>query len=201
MKFLLKQKLHYKQENSLFYIYPNGFSKDFIKMAKKRDLIFEINYIWTGRYKRIISYEILENDFKRLLNIHKSNILEKRKKFYEKEALVQLIIILKYIFKRNQRAKEVMIRSAKYKAYDDKNEFLKLALNIAKTITNDNFSYGFQEDPGTINYEDVYYFQLGNKQISFHSDIYYLECPEFQGSWIGYRNETFPFKLTRGIEL
>jgi len=46
-----------------------------------------------------------------------------------------------------------------------------------------------------INFEFVYYFQIGNKQVSFHSNIEYSNCPEFKGNWIGHRNESFPFKL------
>jgi hypothetical protein len=85
--------------------------------------------------------------------------------------------------------------SATQKAYGDKTQFLRLALDIAKKIKNNDFSFGWQEDPGAINFEYVYYFQFREKQVSFHSDQLYLGVPEFEGQWIGEINETFPFDL------
>jgi len=115
--------------------------------------------------------------------------------FYQKGLLVQLILILKYIFNRNIRAKEVQKYSARLNAYDDKTEFLGLALKIAKNIKNDNFTYGYQTDPGNSYHHYIYYFQLGKNQVSFHNSFLFSDCPKFKGQWIGYRNECFPFKL------
>jgi len=197
MKFLLKQHLNYKQIETIFFLYPNQFSSIIIKEANKKDLILEKNYTFRGKYRIIQSYLILENDFRRLLNQYKHKIKTKRTKFYGRSYLEQLILILRYMFNRNSRAKEVSKRWAKYKAYDDKQEFLKLALEIAAKIKNKDFSYGWQEDPGAINFEYVYYFQLGKKQVSFHSAELYLDAPEFHGKWIGYRNERFPMGLSQ----
>lgn len=195
MKFLLKQQLHYEQEQTIIYFYPNRFSRTIVSEAKRRDLIFDINYCFKNNHKIVQSYEILENDFKRLLTSYKNKILEKRSKFFARPLLDQLILILKYMFTRNLRAKEVIKYSASRNAYDDKDVFLRIALNIAKNIDIDNFKYGWGEDPGTINFEYVYYFELGAKQVSFHSSVLYDDVPEFRGNWIGYRNQTFPFKV------
>lgn len=195
MKYLLKQQLKYEKEQTIYYVYPNQFSSGFIKLAKKRSLIFDINKSWDGNYSVIKSYEILENDFHRLLNIFNKKIKEKRKKFYNRPFLEQLILVLKYIFNRNTRAKEVSKYSAHTKAYNDKQDFLELALQIAKKITNKEFSYGVQEDPAANFYPYIYYFQVQKKQVSFHSEILYSDCPEFKGKWIGYKNRTFPFNL------
>lgn len=76
----------------------------------------------------------------------------------------------------------------------DKNEFLELVLNIAAKVKNENFSFGFQWDPDELYYPIIYYFQFGDKQVSFHSNYEKEGVPKFQGQWIGYRNESFPFK-------
>lgn len=195
MKYLLKQHLHFKREGPIYRLYPNQFSGQIIKEANKNQLILDINKTWTGKYYNVNFYEILENDFKRLLMHYKQEIEIKREKFYNRPHLEQLILILKYIYTRNNRAKEVSKRYARYKAYDDKKEFLELALNIAKAIRDDNFQYGFQVDPGRPDHMIIYYFQLGKKQVSFHSDITYNDVPEFKGKWNGKRNESFPFRI------
>ncbi len=195
MKFLLKQKLNYKKEGFIYSFYPNQFSSQIIKQAKKKDLILDINYKWSGKYRIVDSYLILENNFKRLRADFKKKILEKRRRFYQQKDLIQLIEILKYIFQRNNRAKENRMFSSIQKAYYDKQIFLELALRVAKKIRRKDFLYGWNEDPRQLFHNYIYYFQFGKKQVSFHSDVLVLECPEFQGAWIGYRNESFPFKL------
>lgn len=195
MKFLLKQNVSYKKEGTIYRVYPNEFSRYIIKEANKRELILETNKIWTGKYYQVNFYEILENDFKRLYNGYKRKIENKRKKFYSRPLLEQLFLILKYIFNRNNRAKEVDMRWARHNAYDDKQEFLIIALRIAANIRNDNFFYGFQEDPGTQKYNYIYYFQFGTKQVSFHSPTLYSNVPKFEGKWNGIRNQKFPFRL------
>jgi len=195
MKYLLKQRLRYEKVQTAIFLYPNQFSRWIVREANKHDLILETEYKFRGKYRIINYYVILENDFKKLLQKYKKLILDRREKFYNRSYLDQLLLILNYIFKRNNRAKEVLKRSAKYKAYNDKDSFLRLALNIAKKISNPDFKYGWGEDPAAINYEYVYYFQLGSKQVSFHSDELYLGVPEFKDMWIGYKNERFPFKL------
>lgn len=197
MKFLLKQKLNYRKEQTIYYIYPNLFSSQIVREANKRGLILDVNKKWRGKYYNVDSYEILENDFKRLLTQYKKRIQEKRNRFYKKDPMIQLILILKYIFNRNIRAKEVSKYYASQKAYDDKKEFLELALNIAKNIKNNGFKYGFQEDPSQSYHNIIYYFQIGKKQVSFHSNKLHSDCPKFKEKWIGYRNEEFPFKLKK----
>ena len=195
MRFLLKQKLRFKKENTLYYIFPNQYSSQFIRIAKKLDLIFDINERWENNRRIIESYEILENDFKKTYQIFRSKIEEKRKKFFNRPFLEQLILVLRYIFNRNQRAKEVSSYSRTQKAYNDKQEFLELALNIAKKIRDENFSYGWALDPSQEYYKYIYYFQYKDKQVSFHSKRLYSNYPKFKGQWIGYRDDDFPFKL------
>ena len=136
MKFLLKQKLNYEKVGFIYHLFPNQFSSDIVKQAKKSSLILDINYKWNGKYCNVQSYLILENDFKRLKAIFKKRIIEKRNRFHQQAHLIQLIQILKYIFQRNNRAKENSKYSAIQKAYNDKQEFLDLALDIAKKMTN-----------------------------------------------------------------
>ena len=197
MNFLLKQKLNFKKEGFIYYFYPNQFSSQIVKQAKKKDLILDINYKWHGKYRIVESYLILENDFKRLLKAYKRSIIEKRTRFFQQVPLIQLIQILKHIFHRNIRAKKNKIYSAVLKAYDDKQEFLELALIIAEKIKNDDFNYGWQEDPDQQYHQYIYYFQLGKKQVSFHSDRLILKCPEFKGKWICYKNLSFPLKVPK----
>ncbi|MBD3212360.1 MAG: hypothetical protein GF311_07115 [Candidatus Lokiarchaeota archaeon] len=195
MKYLLKQRLDFKKEKTLYYLYPNSFSRKFVKIAKKEGLIFDVNYRWVNKHRIVRDYEILENDFKKVFKIFRIQIEDKRKKFYRRPYLEQLLLVLRYLFKRNKRAKRVNRYSATQKAYEDKSRFLGIALDIAKKIKHEHFSFGWQEDPGTINFEYVYYFQFREKQISFHSPQLYPNVPEFEGQWIGNINETFPFDL------
>lgn len=86
------------------------------------------------------------------------------------------------------------------KAYDDKSNFLRIALDIAKEIQFPFFSYGFQEDPSESYYDVVYYFEIEKLgQISFHSSYLHNDVPEFPGKWTGIRNQNFPFGL-RGVK-
>ncbi len=195
MKFLLKQNLNYKKVGFIYYLFPNQFSSQIIRLAKKKDVILDIEYKWIGKYRNVESYLILENDFKRLRNIFKKRIIEKRNRFHQQAYLIQLIQILKYIFQRNNRAKVNFKYSAIQKAYNDKQEFLDLALDIARKIKKNEFSYGWQEDPKQSYHQYIYYFQLGKNQVSFHSSELILDIPEFQGNWIGYKNEMFPLKI------
>lgn len=193
MKFLLKQKLHYEKEQTIYYLYPNQFSRWIVKRANEYDLILEKEYEFEGKYKHITRYLILENDFKRLLRAYKRKILKKRSRFNSRPYLEQMILLLRYIFKRNNNAKEASSYSASQKAYNDKSKFLEIALEIAQKVKNPHFSYGWQEDPNESFHCYVYYFQLGTKQVSFHDAILYPSVPEFEGQWVGYRNESFPF--------
>ena len=201
MKFLLKQKLNYKKVGFIYYLYPNQFSSQIIKQAKKKGVILDIEYKWNGKYRNVESYLILENDFKRLRVIFKKRIVEKRNRFHQQAPLIQLIQILEYIFQRNNRAKENYKYSAIQKAYNDKQVFLELAINIAKNIKRDDFCYGWQEDSKQDYYSYIYYFQLGKKQVSFHSAKLILNSPEFQGTWFGHRNLSFPFKIPKNNTL
>lgn len=195
VKYLLKQRIRRKKEQSIIHIFPNQFSSGLIKLARKKDIVKNINQSWNGKYFTIKSYDISINDYNILISLYKKKIEQKRKQFYDQDPLIQLILILKYIFKRNNKAKDNKKYSAIQKAYQDKQEFLEIALEIAKNIKNSNFLYGWQKDLMELYHPYVYYFQIGTKQVSFHSDKLIANCPEFKGKWIGYRNKKFPFKI------
>jgi len=74
-------------------------------------------------------------------------------------------------------------------------ELAKLTEKFAKQVRRKDFLYGWKEDPQQLFHNYIYYFQFGKKQVSFHSGKLILGCQEFQGEWIGHRNETFPFKI------
>ncbi len=196
MKFLLKQKLRIKREEPFVYLYPNSCSASFVRIAKKLDLIFDTEQKKFKNHLQVERYTILENDYKQIFKLFRGKIEDQRSQFYARPFLEQLILILEYIFKRNHRAKEVRTYSASIKAYDDKQEFLRMALDIAKNITYRNFFYGYQQDLDQAIHKYIYYFQIDDKQVSFHSQIYYSDCPKFSGSWNGYINKSFPFNLT-----
>lgn len=197
MKYLLKQSIDFKTDTSGLFIelFPNNFSRSLVREANKKKLILSTSYTYRYGYKAVHNYLFFRHSFLALLDKYQKKIQTKRDKFYKKKPLTQLILVLKYIFQRNIRAKEVFKRSAKYKAYDDKEDFLRIALDIAKEVRYKQFSYGWEEDVHAINYEYVYYFQLKDKQVSFHSSKLYLDVPEFQGTWTGIRNTDFPLKI------
>lgn len=155
MKFLLKQRLRFEKEKTIYYLFPNQFSRYIVKKANKKDLILDSKLTRNGKYKKVEYYEILENDFKRLFYAFKRRIEKKRSRFYARPFLEQLILVLRYLFKRNNDAKKVESWGASHRAYEDKSRFLRIALNIAKKI----------------------------------------DLPKFEGEWIGYPNESFPFDL------
>ena len=96
MKFLLKQKLNYEKVGFIYYLYPNQFSRQIIHLAKKRDIILDINYKWNGKYRNVESYMILENDFKHLRAIFKKRVIEKRNRF-QQQAHLRLELDVLYI--------------------------------------------------------------------------------------------------------
>ena len=195
MKFLLKQKIKRKFDDSnIVYVYPGN--SEFIKLANR----LEIQYSKSQRLqeKHLITdfYIFNKNDYYSLLLIFKAHINEKRTKFWDQDLLLQLIKLLKYIFERNTRAKEVERYSASQNAYDDKNTFLEIALEIARDINYPFFSYGYDEDPVNEYHHYIYYFEIENiGQVSFHSEKLFANVPEFPGQWIGKINEKFLFNL------
>jgi len=81
-----------------------------------------------------------------------------------------------------------------------KKALLFQALEIAKNIKHGQFKFGYGIDDFEkifSDYKYVYYFEIAGNQVSFHSDLFYEDIPEFKGKWIGKRNKRFPFDLRR----
>jgi len=192
MKFLLPQKIKKRkvEDGKIRVLAGNA---GFIRHARQH--IIQENKAYRGKYLITESYDMLSDDYKKVLGEFKRMIEEKRKKFYTCSLLEQLILLLKYIFIRNKQAKLVEKYSAEVNAYNDKAQFLEMALNIAKNIETPNFQFGYQVDPDSTFHQIIYYFQIDEKQVSFHSEQLYPGVPEFNGAWIGHRNESFPFNL------
>lgn len=193
MKFLLKQRIEKRKVIGAYLIYPGN--AEFIKLANKMNLVQDVKKHWDNDYFVVEYYIIFEKDFLKLSKLYKQKLEEKRNNFYSKHPLIQLQRLLKYIFERNSKAKQNKKYYNKIKAYSDKSQFLEMALDIAKTIENKHFSYGFQEDINSINFEYVYFFQIFDKQVSFHSDRLHGDIPDFEGKWNGIRNDKFPFTM------
>lgn len=195
MKFLLKQKIKRKFEDSnIVYVYPGN--PGFMKLANQLSIKYLKKQRQQGDYLITDFYIFNKNDYYWLLLIFKTHINKKREQFWNQDLLIQLIKLLKYIFKRNSRAKEVEKYSASQNAYYDKNKFLTIALEIARDINYPFFSYGYSEDPWNDYHHYIYYFQIENLgQVSFHSEKLFTNIPEFSGKWTGKINERFPFNL------
>jgi len=194
MKYLLKQRVHIQRRNGHVFVKPG--CSGLIRMANKLNLTKEIVQEQKGEYTITVAHIFTEEDYYWLSLNYREYLKQKRDKFYSQKPLIQLIKLLRYIYNRNIRAKEVSKYSSTIRAYNDKDFFLQKALDIAKTIENKHFSYGFQEDPNETFYRYIYYFEIEDQgQVSFHSDKLYLEVPLFSGEWIGIRNEIFPFNL------
>jgi hypothetical protein len=195
IKYLLKQKIKRKFDDSnIVHVYPGN--PRFIKLANQLKIQYSKYKRLQGDYLITDFYIFNKNDYYWLLLIFKTQINEKRKQFWHQDLLIQLIKLLKYIFKRNNKAKEVEKYSASQNAYDDKNKFLEIALEIAKDINYSFFLYGYDEDPWNDYHHYIYYFEIKNLgQLSFHSSILFNNVPEFTGKWIGKINEKFPFNL------
>jgi len=195
LKFLLPQKIEKRKVIGAYLIYPGN--AEFIKLANKMSLIQDVKKHWDNinNYLIVEYYIIFEKDFLKLSKLYKQKLEEKRNNFYSQHPLIQLQQLLKYIFERNSKAKQNKKYYNKIKAYGDKSQFLEMALDIAKNIENKHFSYGFQEDINTINFEYIYFFQILDKQVSFHSDRLHRDIPDFEGKWNGIRNDKFPFTM------
>jgi hypothetical protein len=197
MKYLLKQEIQYKINNWVVRIYPNQHSSILIRRANKKKAIINTHKIWKNGHYVVQYYEMLIFSFNKIMTKIKEELDEKRKKFYNKRELTQLMLILSYIFKRNKRAKDKIQRWAKIKAYSDKQQFLHIALKIAKGINSARLKYGWSEDWNIEHYPYVYLFQIGNKQVSFHSDYLDPDCPQADFEWDGIINTKFPFKIPK----
>ena len=194
MKYLLKQQVHIQHRNGHVHVKPG--CAGLIRMANKLNLDKDIIQEQRGEYLITTAYIFKEEDYYWLSLNYRAYLKEKRDKFYSQKPLIQLVKLLRYIFNRNIRAKEVSKYSSSIRAYNDKDLFLQKALDIAKTIQNTHFSYGYQEDPYETYYCYVYYFEIEDQgQISFHSNKLYPEVPLFPGEWIGNINEAYPFHL------
>jgi len=195
MKYLLTQQIRrITMKNGEIKVYPGN--AEFIKLANKLDIEYTEQQIWRGEYLVTRHYLFEKEDYFQVLEQYKKKIEKKRTAFHKQDPLVQLIKLLRYIFKRNTRAKEISIYSAIQNAYSDKTQFLKRALNIAQDIDYSFFQYGFGLDPSNEYHCYIYYFEIQNVgQVSFHSDILFDNIPEFPGEWSGIINEKFPFNL------
>ena len=194
MKYLLKQRVHIQRKNGCVHIKPG--CSGLIRMANKLNLDKKVIQEQKGEYLTTLLYIFKEEDYYWLSLNYREYLKKKRERFYSQEPLIQLVKLLRYIFNRNIRAKEVNKYYSSLQAYNDKDLFLQKALDIAKTIQNRLFSYGFQEDPNESYHNYIYYFEIEDQgQVSFHSNKLYPEIPLFQGEWIGFKNERFPFNL------
>jgi len=208
MRYLLRQRfdivikervidfapLNCRIKERLIYLFPNEFSANLIKFANKGNYPFKKIYEKGEKYSSIAHYEFKEIIYNKLIVEYKEQIKAKRTSFEKKPLLYQLVLLLRYTFKRNKQAKKVHY-FAKQRAYEDKNIFLKKVLELASKINNPNFNYGWQFDPEKKNYPNIYYFQIGKLQVSFHHYKKYENCPDFEGTWIGYELEEYPIKL------
>jgi len=177
----------------MIQVYPGN--SNFIKLAKILNIPYKTTKKINGEHLVTEFYIFTIQDFKWLEVCFKTNIEKKRKEFYSQPDLIQLVKILKYIYKRNNDAKKVNKYFFSVYAYDDKSLFLKMALEIATKVVNPNFSYGVQKDPYNSYHHYIYYFQIGKDQISFHSEKRFENVPDFKGEWTGIINEYFPFNL------
>jgi len=196
MKFLLKQTVRSHKKDGLVKVLPGVYN--FIRIANKNKIPnqpierIENNHVIT------IGYIFTKEDFSWLKILYKDFLEKKRSEFYSMDPLLQVIRILRYIFKRNNDAKNVCYYSNSLNAYDDKTTFLKLALAISNKIKYPFFKHGYQEDPLNSYHNIIYYFEIENMgQVSFHNSYLFEDVPAFSGEWIGIKNETFPFDLRK----
>jgi len=196
MKFLLKHHIKSEKEAGLVKVYPGTYN--LINIANNINIPKTVMEKFDGDHLITEGYIFTVNDFYWLKVLYKQDLEKKRSEFFSLDPLIQVIKILKYIFKRNTDAKTVSKYYSSLNAYDDKTKFLKLALEISKKIKYPFFTHGFQEDPLNSYHNIIYYFEIENiGQVSFHSNILFPDIPPFSGEWIGIRNLKFPFDLRK----
>ena len=196
MKYLLKHRIKFEKKDGLVKITPGTYN--LIKVANNSNIPKTVIERFENNHLIIDGYIFTMNDFFWLKVFYKQDLVIKRSAFYLQDPLLQLIQIIKYIFKRNNDAKTVSKYHSSLNAYDDKTTFLKLALEISKKIKTPFFNYGYQEDPLNSYHKIIYFFEIEKVgQVSFHSNILFLEVPVFSGEWIGFQNIKFPFDLRK----
>ena len=104
------------------------------------------------------------------------------------------------LFKRNHDAHKCLKFGTRANAFAAKDKYLRAAISLARKINLSFFNWGIELDPECINYEIVIYFQIGKEQLSFHTN-YIAPSPKFDGQWIGYGQNKFPFSLPKVRQL
>ena len=194
MKFLLKHHIKFDKKDGLVKVYTGTYN--LINIANNINIPKTVIEKFDGNHLITEGYIFTVNDFYWLKLLYEQDLEHKRTEFFSLDPLIQVIKILKYIFKRNTDAKRVSKHHSSLNAYDDKTTFLKLALEISRTIKYPFFKHGFQEDPLNSYHDIIYYFEIKDiGQVSFHSNILFLEVPPYSGEWIGSRNIKYPFDL------
>jgi hypothetical protein len=114
--------------------------------------------------------------------------------------LRKLVFLLEFIFDRNKLAHGNGQRGRRRRQFEKKSKVLENAIEYAKSIHGDLpfFDYGKQYD-ATPNYPSIIYFQFGDLQISFHSDL--EDVKVFPGKWNGIINEDCPVNLREVLHL
>ena len=196
MKFLLKHRIRCEKKENLIKVFTGTYN--LINIANKNNIPKTVIEKFDGNHLITEGYIFTVNDFYWLKILYKEDLEKKRCEFFSTDPLLQVVRILKYIFKRNTDAKEVSKYYSSLNAYDDKTTFLKLALEISRKIKYSFFNYGFQEDPLNSYHKIIYYFEIESVgQVSFHSNILFPGTPEFSGEWIGTQNVKYPFDLRK----
>lgn len=197
MKYL-DQKLPVIERTLVGFSFHSG-NAYFTRLGNKLGLINGMRSLSLNDHS-IVIYFISKENLKALIKTYKTRIKQRKDKLYGLPTIVQLVAFLKYIFIRNKRAKE-LFGVFRVKAYEDKNLYLSIALDIAKEVSKTEiewFDYGVEEDEHEESiFKYIYYFEFKDIQISFHSDILYSNVPKFNKEWNGINNESFPIRITQ----
>ena len=196
-------RIGFSQDSEDQITIPTGYVK-LLNLCKKHGEVEEMGrtfeHVGRHQYFHRTGYKMTKKTFQtakqELLTLQE----KMRKKWEQYPKIFQLIDILSKALNSNKGAKNVHTRGHKANCYMRKESFIEKAISLARQINLPFFSWGCQYDHKCINYEVVLYFQIGDKQVSFHtSEIY--EAPKFSGAWIGYDQFSFPFSITHAKQL
>lgn len=185
-----------ESENGI--LIPPGYIK-FVNICRKLGFVEKIES-WKRygqrHYRKTEGYSVSKKTFKAAV-IEFNEIRDKyREKWENYPKIFKLVDILRKSWKSNKGAKNVYSRNTRSRLYGRKERFIWRAIELAKEINLPFFSWGCNMDYSCVNYNVVLYFQIGDEQVSFHTD-YLDNVPEFQGEWIGFEQYTFPLSITK----
>ena len=194
MKFLIEKKTKsFRTLDGYFFFAGNNF---FTRVANRNDFVID-----RFHFQNRLAYRVSNENFERLNKLYDKIINERKKAFYSNPYIIQALVLLKYVFIRDQRIESLKNVKSIKKANRDKKYFLKMAFKVLEKIDikHDWLKYGYSR--GIDDNWNLYIIQIGNSYLIFNINSSLLDgVPLFDGDSnpeeVDPPNK-FPFKINK----